>query len=64
MRNSFYLYIPANYIQKKIEVDIPLIDYYPLTEQADKGINPDIEIPVTIMDILSNKDKVIEKHLN
>jgi hypothetical protein len=45
----------------KIEIDIPLIGYYPLTEQPDKGIQPDIEVQLTISDILSNKDKVLEK---
>jgi hypothetical protein len=34
-----------------------------LTEQPDKGINPDIEIPLNISDILSNKDKILEKTL-
>jgi hypothetical protein len=45
----------------KIAIDIPLIGYYPLTEQPDKGIKPDIEVQLTISDILSNKDKVMEK---
>lgn len=55
----FFLWLPNS----KIEIDIPLIGYYPLTEQPDKGINPDIEIPLTISDILSNKDKSLEKTL-
>jgi len=55
----FFLWLPNS----KIEIDIPLIGYYPLTEQPDKGINPDVEIEMTISDILSNKDKVLEKTL-
>ncbi len=55
----FFLWLPNS----KIEIDIPLIGYYPLTEQPDKGINPDIEIQLNISDILSNKDKVLEKTL-
>jgi hypothetical protein len=53
----FFLRLPNS----KIEIDIPLIGYYPLTEQPDKGIKPDIEVQLTISDILSNKDKVMEK---
>jgi hypothetical protein len=53
----FFLWLPNS----KIEIDIPLIGYYPLTDQPDKGISPDISIPLNIQDILSNKDKVLEK---
>lgn len=55
----FFLWLPNS----KIEIDIPLIGYYPLTEQPDKGIHPDIEIQLNISDILSDKDKVLEKTL-
>lgn len=55
----FFLWLPNS----KIEIDIPLIGYYPLTEQPDKGINPDVEIPLNISDILSNKDRVLEMTL-
>lgn len=55
----FFLWLPNS----KIEIDIPLIGYYPLKDQPDKGLNPDIEIPITISDILSNKDKALEKTL-
>lgn len=55
----FFLWLPNS----KIEIDIPLIGYYPLAEQPDKGISPDIEIPLTVSDILSNKDTVLEKTL-
>ncbi|WP_394759262.1 S41 family peptidase [Flavobacterium sp.] len=55
----FFLWLPNS----KIEIDIPLIGYYPLTEQPDKGINPDIEIVLTSSDIFSGKDKVLDKTL-
>ncbi len=55
----FFFWLPNS----KIEIDIPLIGYYPLTEQPDKGISPDIDIPVTIADILSGKDRALEKAL-
>jgi C-terminal processing protease CtpA/Prc len=34
-----------------------------LTEQPDKGIDPDIEVQLNISDILSNEDKVLETAL-
>lgn len=55
----FFLWLPNS----KIEIDIPLIGYYPLTAESDKGIDPDIEIILTISDILSNRDKALEKTL-
>lgn len=55
----FFLWLPNS----KIEIDIPLIGYYPLTEQPDKGITPDVEIKPSISDMLSNKDIVLEKTL-
>lgn len=53
----FFLWLPNS----KIEIDIPLIGYYPLTEQPDRGLTPDMEVASTIADILSGKDKVLEK---
>lgn len=55
----FFLWLPNS----KIEIDIPLIGYYPIEEQPDKGLTPDIEIQLTISDIQSNKDKVMERVL-
>ena len=55
----FFLWLPNS----KIEIDIPLIGYYPLTVQPDKGINPDIEVELTLSDLLSSNDKVLEKTL-
>lgn len=55
----FFLWLPNS----KIEIDVPLIGYYPLTEQPDKGLTPDIEVVLNISDILSNKDRTLEKTL-
>lgn len=55
----FFLRLPHS----TIEVDIPLIGYYPLTVQPDCGIQPDIEVQPSISDMLSGKDKVLEKTL-
>jgi hypothetical protein len=55
----FFLRLPNS----MIEVDIPLIGYYPLTAQPDGGIKPDIEIPISVSDILSGRDMVLEKTL-
>jgi len=55
----FFLWLPNS----KIEIDVPLIGYYPLAEQPDKGINPGIEVAMTISDIFSGKDKVLDKTL-
>lgn len=55
----FFLRLPNS----TIEVDVPLIGYYPLTEQPNKGIDPDIMVQPEMSDILLNKDKVLEKAL-
>lgn len=48
----FFLKLPNT----KLEIDIPLIGYYPITHLTDEGIIPDIRIPTTINDIKSNID--------
>lgn len=55
----FFLWLPHS----KIEIDIPLIGYYPLTEQSDRGLLPDILVTPTLEDLLSKKDKELEKAL-
>lgn len=55
----FFLWLPNS----KIEIDIPLIGYYPLSEQPDRGLIPDVEVPLTLTDFLSGKDRVLEKAL-
>ncbi len=58
--NLFFLNLPNS----NIEIDIPLIGYYPLEEQEDKGLTPDIEVRKTIEDILGKNDPVLEKALD
>ncbi len=55
--NLFFLRLPNS----KIEIDVPLIGYYPLVEQPDKGLTPDIIVTSTLEDIKNKKDVVLEK---
>ncbi len=55
--NLFFLKLPNS----KIEVDIPLIGYYPTLDQIDKGVTPDIIVDKTIDDIITEKDIELEK---
>lgn len=57
--NLFFLRLPNS----KIEIDIPLIGYYPITEQPDEGLKPDIIVERTLEDIRSKKDVVLDKAL-
>lgn len=53
----FFLKLPNS----GIEIDIPLIGYYPRTKEPDEGIRPDIEIENDVNALLHNRDTVIEK---
>lgn len=55
----FFLWLPNS----KIEIDVPLIGYYPLTEQPDKGLTPDITVLSTAEDSINKRDKALEKAL-
>jgi hypothetical protein len=57
--NLFFLRLPNS----KIEIDVPLIGYYPLIEQPDKGLTPDIVVTPTFEDIIDKKDLALEKAL-
>lgn len=57
--NLFFLKLPNS----KIEIDIPLIGYYPIHEQIDKGLTPDIIVEETITDMITEKDIGLEKAL-
>ncbi len=57
--NLFFLRLPNS----KIEIDVPLIGYYPLVEQPDEGLTPDIVVLATLEDIKNKKDVVLEKAL-
>lgn len=45
----------------KIEIDLPLIGYYPTGEQANRGITPNIVVNPSLLDLLTGKDPVLEK---
>ncbi|WP_082433449.1 S41 family peptidase [Flagellimonas eckloniae] len=55
--SMFFLRLPNS----KIEIDIPLIGYYPTVEQVDKGLAPDIMVKKTIEDLITEKDIELEK---
>lgn len=55
----FFLRLPNS----KIEIDVPLIGYYPIADQPDKGVTPDVLILPSLDDMLQGKDKVLEKAL-
>jgi len=57
--NLFFLRLPNS----TIEIDVPLIGYYPLVEQPDEGLTPDIIVLPTLKDIKDEKDVVLEKAL-
>jgi len=48
----FFLKLPKT----KIEVDIPLIGYYPDSQLPDEGIIPDITVSVELKDFQRNID--------
>lgn len=51
-----YLTLPHS----KVEIDIPLIGYYPNTPQANQGIEPDIHIVPSIQALVQGKDLEVE----
>jgi len=53
----FFMTLPNS----KIEVDIPLIGYYPTTPAQDTGIQPDIQIEQSLEDFINGKDTQLEK---
>lgn len=58
--NLFFLRLPNS----KIEIDIPLIAYYPVGEQLDQGLTPDIMVKRTIQDKIAGKDIELKKVLD
>ena len=52
----FYLRLPNS----KVEVDIPVIGYYPPGPKPDAGITPDIEVKRTVKDLVEGTDAVLE----
>lgn len=52
----FFLKLPNS----GIEVDIPLIGYFPGSKQPDQGIDPDVPVMETAADIAKGTDTVLE----
>ena len=52
----FFLRLPHS----KLEMDIPLIAGYPLTEQSDEGLAPDVYVPPRVEDIINGVDTELE----
>jgi C-terminal processing protease CtpA/Prc len=44
-----------------VEVDLPLIAYWPDTPQPDAGITPDIVVPARVADRLAGRDKALAR---
>lgn len=51
----FFVGLPAS----GVEVDLPLIAYWPETPQPDAGIMPDITVPARIADIQAERDTAL-----
>lgn len=55
----FFLNLPGS----GLEVDLPIIGYYPEGEQPDAGIEPDVFVTITKSDIRNDTDGMLEKAL-
>ncbi len=44
-----------------IEVDIPIIGFYPPTDKPNKGIEPDVKVELTVEDLVAERDAVFER---
>lgn len=44
-----------------LEVDLPLIGYFPATPQPDAGVLPDVQVRTSATDIASGRDPAMEK---
>jgi len=53
----FFLTLPHS----QIEMDIPLIGYYPADEQPDQGIMPDVYVEPSVEDVVNGGDMELEK---
>ena len=52
----FFLRLPHS----TLEMDIPLIGYFPLTEQPDEGLMPDAYVEPNVEDVLNGVDTELE----
>ena len=55
----YFLRLPKS----QIELDIPLIGYFPEGTPPDAGLTPDVPVALTISDIANGRDAVLEKAL-
>jgi hypothetical protein len=55
----FFLRMPGS----SLEVDLPLIGYFPLTQKPDAGLMPDVRVNLTANDIATGRDRVMETAL-
>jgi hypothetical protein len=53
----FFLRLPKS----KIELDLPLIGYFPQSPQPDAGLTPDIRVSPTLQDIIQGTDAALRK---
>lgn len=53
----FFVNLPGS----GIEVDLPLIAYWPDRPQPDAGVTPDIVVPRSLADIVSGQDRQMER---
>lgn len=51
----FFLRLPKS----KIEMDLPLVGYFPEAEMPDAGLTPDVLAPPTVEDIVGGKDAAL-----
>lgn len=56
----FFVRLPAS----GLEVDLPLIGYFPDAPQPDAGIEPDVTVPTTAADIAAGRDPVLTRVLS
>jgi hypothetical protein len=54
--NYFFVRLPAS----GLEVDLPLIGYFPHTPKPDAGVEPDIKSPLTRAAVISGRDPAME----
>ena len=41
-------------------MDIPLVGYYPLSEQPDEGLMPDVYVEPNVEDVINEMDTELE----
>ncbi|MEM6804479.1 MAG: S41 family peptidase [Bacteroidota bacterium] len=55
----FYIKLPNS----KVEIDLPVIGYYPTSEKANKGIEPDVYVKPNVKDLIKDIDSEMAKAL-